>query len=43
LHTRCAHQLDRRNHRYLNTLGIAYGEAQQAEEALRCFKRSLKE
>jgi Flp pilus assembly protein TadD len=38
-----AHQLDRRNHLYLNTLGIAYGEAQQPEEALRCFKRSLKE
>jgi tetratricopeptide (TPR) repeat protein len=38
-----AHQLDRRNHNYLNTLGIAYGEAQQPEEALRCFKRSLKE
>jgi Tfp pilus assembly protein PilF len=38
-----AHQLDRRNAEYLNTLGIAYGEAQQPEEAVRCFKRSLKE
>src|SRR5262249_42620191 len=38
-----AHQLDRRNPDYLNTLGIAYGEAQQPEEAVRCFKRALKE
>ena len=38
-----AHQLDRRNHHYLNTLGIAYGEAQQFDEAVRCFQRSLKE
>jgi len=38
-----AHQLDRRNPLYLNTLGIAYGEAQQLDEAVRCFKRSLKE
>jgi len=38
-----AHQLDRRNALYLNTLGIAYGEAQQLDEAVRCFKRSLKE
>jgi len=38
-----AHQLDRRNPLYLNTLGIAYGEAQQPEEAVRCFRRSLKE
>jgi Flp pilus assembly protein TadD len=38
-----AHQLDRRNPQYLDTLGIAYGEAQQLEEAVRCFKRSLKE
>jgi Flp pilus assembly protein TadD len=38
-----AHQLDRRNPLYLNTMGIAYGEAQQFEEAARCFKRSLKE
>jgi Flp pilus assembly protein TadD len=38
-----AHQLDRRNALYLNTLGIAYGEARQFEEAVRCFKRSLKE
>src|SRR4051794_10223002 len=37
-----AHQLDRRNPLYLNTLGIAYGEAQQLDEAVRCFKRSLK-
>ena len=38
-----AHELDRRNPLYLNTLGIAYGEAQQLGEAVRCFKRSLKE
>jgi Flp pilus assembly protein TadD len=38
-----AHQLDRRNDHYLNTLGVAYGEAQQLDEAVRCFKRSLKE
>ena len=38
-----AHQLDRRNPDYLDTLGIAYGEAQQLDEAVRCFKRSLKE
>jgi Flp pilus assembly protein TadD len=36
-------ELDRRNAAYLNTLGIAYAEAQQPEEALRCFKRALKE
>ena len=38
-----AHELDRRSPLYLNTLGIAYGEAQQLDEAVRCFKRSLKE
>ena len=38
-----AHQLDRRNALYLNTLGVAYGEAQQLDEAVRSFKRSLKE
>jgi len=38
-----AHQLERRNHLYLNTLGIAHAEAQRLEEALRCFKRALKE
>jgi Flp pilus assembly protein TadD len=38
-----AHQLQRRNHHYLNTLGIAYGEAQRLEEAVRCFRRALKE
>lgn len=36
-------ELDRRNAEYLNTLGVAYGEAQQLEEALRSFKRGLKE
>lgn len=36
-------ELDRRNAVYLNTLGIAFGEAQQFEEALSCFKRALKE
>ena len=38
-----AHQLERRNHVYLNTLGIAHSEAGQLEEAVRCFKRALKE
>jgi len=38
-----AHQLDRRNALYLNTLGVAHGEAQQLDEAVRCFKRALKE
>jgi Flp pilus assembly protein TadD len=38
-----AHQLDRRNALYLNTLGIAHGEAQQLDEAVRSFRRSLKE
>jgi Flp pilus assembly protein TadD len=38
-----AHQLDRRNHLYLNTLGVAHGEAQQLDEAVRWFKRALKE
>jgi Tfp pilus assembly protein PilF len=28
---------------YLSTLGIAYAEAQQLDEAVRCFKRALKE
>src|SRR4051812_15041457 len=38
-----AHQLDRRNHLYLNTLGVAHGEAQQLDEAVRWFKRALRE
>jgi Flp pilus assembly protein TadD len=38
-----AHELDRRNYLYLNTLGVAYGEAQQFEQAISCFKRSIKE
>ncbi len=38
-----AHQLERRNHVYLNTLGIAHSEAGELEEAVRCFKRALKE
>lgn len=38
-----AHGLQRRNHLYLNTLGVAHGEAAQLELALRCFKRALKE
>jgi Flp pilus assembly protein TadD len=37
-----AQELDRRNAEYLNTLGVAYSEAQQPEEALACFKRALK-
>src|SRR6185503_9725021 len=35
--------LDRRNPLFLNTLGVAHAEMQQMEEALRCFKRALKE
>jgi Tfp pilus assembly protein PilF len=42
-YARRAHELDRRNPLYLNTLGIAYGEAQQFDEGMRCFKRALKE
>lgn len=38
-----AHQLERRNPLYLNTLGVAHGEAQQLEEAVRWFRRALKE
>jgi tetratricopeptide (TPR) repeat protein len=38
-----AQQLDRRNHHYLNTLGIAHGETQQLEEAARWFRRALKQ
>ena len=30
-------ELDRRNTDYLNTLGIAYSEAQQPDQALRLF------
>jgi Flp pilus assembly protein TadD len=37
-----AQELDRRNTDYLNTLGVAYSEAQQPEQALACFKRALK-
>jgi Flp pilus assembly protein TadD len=35
--------LDRRNHLYLNTLGVAHGEQQQLGEAVRWFTRALKE
>lgn len=35
--------LDRRNPLYLNTLGVAHAEVQQLEEAVRCFRRALKE
>jgi Flp pilus assembly protein TadD len=38
-----AHQLERRNPLYLNTLGIAHSEAGEVEEAVRWFKRALKE
>lgn len=38
-----AHQLDRRNHLYLNTLGVAHGEAGDLAEALRWLRRALKE
>src|SRR2546423_6405465 len=33
-----AHRLERRNHLYLNTLGIAHAEAQRLEEAVRCLR-----
>jgi Flp pilus assembly protein TadD len=38
-----AQELDRRNTDYLNTLGVAYSEAQELDQALACFKRALKE
>lgn len=38
-----AHTLERRNPLYLNTLGVAHGEAGRLEEAVRWFKRALKE
>ena len=38
-----AHELDRRNPDYLNTLGVAFSEAEQPDQALACFKRALKE
>jgi Flp pilus assembly protein TadD len=38
-----AHTLDRRNHLYLNTLGVAHAEAGQLEEAARWIKRALSE
>ena len=37
-----AHRLDRKNAGYLNTLGIAYGDLGQSEEALKAFGRALK-
>jgi tetratricopeptide (TPR) repeat protein len=40
---RRAQELDRRNAGYLNTLGVAYSEAQEPDQALACFKRALKE
>jgi Flp pilus assembly protein TadD len=36
-------ELDRRNAAYLNTLGVAYAESRQLDEALRCLKRAVKE
>jgi Flp pilus assembly protein TadD len=38
-----AHALDRRNHFYLNTLGVAQSEAGNIEEAVRWFSRATKE
>jgi Flp pilus assembly protein TadD len=38
-----AHQLERRNHLFLNTLGVAHAEAGELEEASRSFARALKE
>ena len=35
--------LDRRNHLYLNTLGVAHAEQQDLGEAVRWFRRALKE
>ena len=42
-HAKRAQELDRRNADYLNTLGVAYSESQQPDQALACFKRALKE
>jgi Flp pilus assembly protein TadD len=36
-------RLDRRNHLYLNTLGVAHGDASRLEEAVRLFRRALNE
>jgi Flp pilus assembly protein TadD len=40
---RRAHELERRNHLFLNTLGTAHAETGNLEEAMRCFRRALKE
>ena len=37
-----AHQLDRKNPGYLNTLGIAYGDLARADKAIAAFRRALK-
>ncbi len=42
-HARRAHELDRRNPVYLNTLGVAYAEAQSLDDAVRAFRRALRE
>ena len=41
--SRRAHHLERRNHLFLNTLGVACAEAGDLEEAARAFLRALKE
>jgi Flp pilus assembly protein TadD len=41
--SRRAHHLERRNHLFLNTLGVSCAEAGDLEEAARAFLRALKE
>ena len=38
-----AHRLDRRNHLYLNTLGVAHAETGKLDEAIRWLRRAVKE
>jgi Flp pilus assembly protein TadD len=38
-----AHQLQRRNHLYLNTMGVAHAEAGRLDDAVSWFNRALKE
>ncbi len=42
-HADRAYALDRRNHLYLNTLGVAHGEAGDLEQAARWINRAIKE
>ncbi|OGA70755.1 MAG: hypothetical protein A3G83_15660 [Betaproteobacteria bacterium RIFCSPLOWO2_12_FULL_68_20] len=41
-HARRAHELERRNPEYLNTLGVAHAEAQSLDDAVRAFRRALR-